>query len=218
MPLAGHDGCCHRPPAADDHFNPHAPCGARQLRKLERDNQPRFQSTCPLRGTTANPMELDALMAFQSTCPLRGTTRIPLIHHCAKLHFNPRAPCGARRASASVAGYTTAISIHVPLAGHDWRGWRQQYNPAAFQSTCPLRGTTAKRRRGLEAKAISIHVPLAGHDSWASTLTRVQRLFQSPCPLRGTTSDVCPRRVLVRNFNPRAPCGARLYPFYQILS
>ena len=34
------------------------------------------------------------------------------------------------------------ISIHVPLAGHDQREWRSRGRLDAFQSTCPLRGTT----------------------------------------------------------------------------
>ena len=34
----------------------------------------------------------------------------------------------------------------------------------AFQSTCPLRGTTISLRRVYAEKWISIHMPLAGHD------------------------------------------------------
>ena len=59
-----------------------------------------------------------------------------------------------------------AISIHVPLAGHD----------LGLLDGLPVFGQ------------ISIHVPLAGHDARAGAQ----------------------RRRPYSNFNPRAPCGARL--------
>ena len=100
MPLAGHDlfGVL-RHPAPERHFNPHAPCGARQAIRAalsvtsayfnphapcgarlkhhpDAVHKALFQSTCPLRGTTdtirargMRPQE------FQSACPLRGTTK-----------------------------------------------------------------------------------------------------------------------------------------------
>ena len=56
-----------------------------------------FQSTCPLRGTTAGHPVRGSRPIFQSTCPLRGTTQVLLIQIVQ--HWD--------------------ISIHVPLAGHD---------------------------------------------------------------------------------------------------
>ena len=149
----------------------------------------RFQSTCPLRGTTTRWTSRDTRnLLFQSTCPLRGTTN-------------------KRRAEQD----KEAISIHVPLAGHDSKGWENEYeienfNPRApcgarrttamtlepsaakFQSTCPLRGTTMTSSTPLYINPISIHVPLAGHDGTGSRAGSNQW-----------------------NFNPRAPCGARHY-------
>ena len=57
------------------------------------------------------------------------------------------------------------ISIHVPLAGHDRKGYQEGAEMRQFQSTCPLRGTTVEVRADAEAVVISIHVPLAGHDA-----------------------------------------------------
>ena len=149
---------------------------------------------------------------------------------------------------------TRRISIHVPLAGHDviWRTkilLSLHFNPRApygarhsdmmamalvseFQSTCPLRGTTAAALAPHGATAISIHVPLAGHDTcsmWTrrelfrisihvplaghdklhSTAISVSPLFQSTCPLRGTTKLINQHKLRRKHFNPRAPCGAR---------
>ena len=79
-----------------------------------------FQSTRPLRGATAALRRCNkCILIFQSTRPLRGATLVGTIlrHHgrisihaplagrdmahdanyCTVRHFNPRAPCGARR-------------------------------------------------------------------------------------------------------------------------
>ena len=57
-----------------------------------------FQSTRPMRGATVRGGDAAMDYIFQSTRPMRGATgaiRKPLP---ACLDFNPRAPCGARRA------------------------------------------------------------------------------------------------------------------------
>ena len=77
------------------------------------------------------------------------------------------------------------ISIHMPLAGHDKYAMAGAANDFAFQSTCPLRGTTGR-----------------------ITMLVDDNVFQSTCPLRGTTF-ARPVDLTVQNFNPRAPCGAR---------
>ena len=100
-----------------------------------------FQSTRPLRGATVCSIIPVLVMVFQSTRPLRGATyyffvpnrlvwisiHAPLAGRDADIwlkessteHFNPRAPCGARRSPV------------VPLRF-----------PKLFQSTRPLRGAT----------------------------------------------------------------------------
>ncbi len=144
--------------------------------------------------------------------PLAGHDGIGKRSRAEGIHFNPHAPCGARR--ALVVRYLRAgvISIHVPLAGHDGRdhqdgGYGGYFNPRApcgarpafgiasahttpeFQSTCPLRGTTQATAQEAQAAAISIHVPLAGHDVSGAPPRAACGLFQSTCPLRGTTSS-----------------------------
>ena len=57
------------------HFNPRAPCGARQYDANGRVVLEKFQSTRPLRGATIPLLFVTSLM----------------------LYFNPRAPCGARQ-------------------------------------------------------------------------------------------------------------------------
>ena len=102
-----------------------------------------------------------------------------------------------------------------------------------FQPTRPLRGATKTTLDGLTVKDISTHAPLAGRDrSTAGYLCRPS-LFQPTRPLRGATFPTSRKRyrsrafqptrplrgatiilflfaVLGWDFNPRAPCGARL--------
>ena len=94
-------------------------------------------------------------------------------------HFNPRAPCGARRAEVCGADRRICISIHAPHAGRD-----QQYNEAAasyfvFQSTRPMRGATRYVRGNQERTCyISIHAPHAGRD------------FGDSLPIEGLTISI----------------------------
>ena len=81
-----------------------------------------------------------------------------------------------------------AISTHAPLAGRDGQNGSADAIAARFQPTRPLRGATTLTPQQLDAlKEISTHAPLAGRDAWG----------QAQIPQK-------------TNFNPRAPCGARL--------
>ena len=102
-----------------------------------------------------------------------------------------------------------SISIHAPRAGRDsisslLYAALKYFNPRApcgarrhqlrqtalvdqFQSTRPVRGATRCLCSGCNSAHISIHAPRAGRDCH--------------CPWTGAETQ---------NFNPRAPCGARL--------
>ena len=59
----------------------------------------------------------------------------------------------------------STISIHVPREGHDNDKAGCVRSASQFQSTCPARGTTFRKRRNIAQKLISIHVPREGHDA-----------------------------------------------------
>ena len=166
MPLAGHDDG--DPPIAKTRF--------------------KFQSACPLRGTTLTRIITSCIStAFQSACPLRGTTsiadcisaeidisiRVPLAGHDHPSHMRRvprwaisiRVPLAGHDAEDIEAAKKAFISIRVPLAGHDERVFLDSSNQSP----------------------ISIRVPLAGHDRIDFFFRRVGKQFQSACPLRGTT-------------------------------
>ena len=84
--------------------------------------------------------------------------------------------------------HVSKISTHAPLAGRD------------------------KESGGIEytADVISTHAPLAGRDGCWRMAQRRKRRFQPTRPLRGATGSKPQGGSYHENFNPRAPCGARL--------
>ena len=158
-------------------------------------------------------------------------------------NFNPRAPCGARRA----------------------RDTEKQNAAAPFQSTRPVWGATPPAARRASCTPISIHAPRVGRDflrdaqgsrknlyfnprapcgarPFAPVLTGEGYKFQSTRPVWGATTNLpalvdlasisihAPRvgRDIRHSspparriyFNPRAPCGARPHgtPFHLSVS
>ena len=128
----------------------------------------------------------------------------------APVYFNPRAPYGARppascrmpaavrifQSSRPLRGATPGvylvaedggISILAPLTGRDSYGRDCRNRPITFQSSRPLRGATAVGHRADADDSISILAPLTGRDARRDGRERSRR----------------------RNFNPRAPYGAR---------
>ena len=134
-----------------------------------------------------------------------------------KIYFNPRAPRGARRGSRRAFSISRHISIHAPREGrdhHEGIGAEREsnFNPRAprgarrrpsktspsrwiFQSTRPARGATIHRHR-----------------------TGCTILFQSTRPARGATLSSRSTSARSRNFNPRAPRGARQDSFRLLLA
>ena len=102
------------------YFNPRAPCGARPYSSMIHCTSVRFQSTRPLRGATVNFTHKPSAVTISIHAPLAGRDMLPCIYSYLQSDFNPRAPCGARRAS-----------LHMT------------FTPRLFQSTRPLRGATA---------------------------------------------------------------------------
>ena len=126
---------------------------------------------------------------------------------CSRDYFNPRAPCGAR-----LGVFTIFIDINK------------------FQPTRPLRGATLRDSLLDKYDVISTHAPLAGRDN-SQMILALHLEISTHAPLAGR--DVCvdsfndgeaisthaplagrdvrskARETKTKNFNPRAPCGAR---------
>ncbi len=126
----------------------------------------------------------------------------------------------------------TYISIHAPRAGRDKvrrvkYDQRKNFNPRApcgarhmplrmpagrllFQSTRPVRGATGRQRVHYMLKRISIHAPRAGRDNPCRRCLGGNRNFNPRAPCGARRPIAPPWLWRCRDFNPRAPCGARL--------
>ena len=177
--------CCYRKFSND--ISIHAPRAGRDpaIPQVE-IKEDTFQSTRPVRGATLSLSVVTAATLFQSTRPVRGATQ----------------KCCYRK-------FSNDISIHAPRAGRDpaipqveikedtfqstrpVRGATLSLSVVTaatlFQSTRPVRGATPPRYYDKLYDVISIHAPRAGRDSGRGLL-----------------------HVQLYDFNPRAPCGARL--------
>ena len=80
------------------------------------------------------------------------------------------------------------ISIHAPHAGSDGTQWLPDRCQPGFQSTLPMRGATRHRQ-----------------------ILYIRHQFQSTLPMRGATIEKEAADQGVFHFNPRSPCGERLY-------
>ena len=145
-----------------------------------------FQSTRPIRGATACICRCKAYRPFQSTRPIRGATPWFCCLVSPSLHFNPRAPYGARPAKDT---NSTADK--------------------QFQSTRPIRGATVPAFAVSVVPDISIHAPHTGRDVRSVLLPEPFLPFQSTRPIRGATDSLDDDMEVFLYFNPRAPYGAR---------
>ena len=169
------------------YFNPRAPCGARRTEHGEAVIREKFQSTRPVWGATKaaagdRPRQLISIhaprvgrdssfrrcpctaAAFQSTRPVWGATRADGWRRYVLQHFNPRAPCGARRrgrlaAHAGMANFNPRAPCGALLGPALSLSLSTYFNPRApcgarlqtefsferaaiFQSTRPVWGAT----------------------------------------------------------------------------
>ena len=171
----------------------------------------RFQSTRPIRGATcaqsivefAQDISIHAPHTGRDTpwsTPWTGSpyfnprapygARLALIWRPAHdQNFNPRAPYGARRGRTGEPIRGAFISIHAPHTGRDLGYGLQVRDGKLFQSTRPIRGATGV---------------VMGTVLWSQS-------FQSTRPIRGATTVCNVSCFGRRDFNPRAPYGARLH-------
>ena len=128
-----------------------------------------FQSTRPVWGATrADGWRRYVLQHFNPRAPCGARRRGRLAAHAGMANFNPRAPCGARLGPALSLSPSLLISIHAPRVGRDELASAQREQTLIFQSTRPVWGATA-----------------------GITLCAVLARFQSTRPVWGATSSDC---------------------------
>ena len=83
-------------PAARLNFNPRTPCGVRLESVYHFEDDPKFQSTHPLRGATiaGKAQALGGQISIHA--PLAGCDGVAVFVSLSVSDFNPRTPCGVR--------------------------------------------------------------------------------------------------------------------------
>ena len=147
-------------------FNPRAPYGARRCLPTEASIYSNISIHVPRTGhdcwiVRCNRSRPD----FNPRAPY-GARRAPArMAPPRRTYFNPRAPYGARRVLLSDFSAFGAFQSTCPVRGTTEPFAIQLSLVMSFQSTCPVRGTTEPLKHLAESSIISIHVPRTGHDS-----------------------------------------------------
>ena len=133
-----------------------------------------------------------------------GARRQPLPLMPLMYYFNPRAPCGARRQRGQLDYHGRGFQPTRPLRGATSEDV-VYHASRLFQPTRPLRGATScARLRGHNRLTISTHAPLAGRDVWPKIESATAKAFQPTRPLRGAT--IYPQGTIPRQaFQPTRP-------------
>ena len=217
-------------------FNPRSPCGERRRDEALAVCMVVFQPTLPLRGATTYTSTIERLAGFQPTLPLRGATGATGTLPVSNGGFNPRSPCGERRAKGwpELDGYLFQPTL--PLRGatsarRKYSSTSSSFNPRSpcgerrggrradvrrgpVSTHAPLAGSDEKCDDSVEKWLVSTHAPLAGSDDLSFLDIDLLNEFQPTHPLRGATSALRKVRVPNTGFNPRSPCGGRRHALW----
>ena len=167
-PHAGRDQCVVGQKNARRNFNPRAPCGARPPKGGTKVVTDRFQSTRPMRGATDRRPRTADRVSISIHAPHAGRDNLRMRSTVPNQHFNPRAPCGARRNSCILSKISHHFNPRAPCGARrtpisSIRRRESDFNPrapcgarhherpgarrtATFQSTRPMRGATTVTR------------------------------------------------------------------------
>ena len=118
-PHAGRDACpAYHSQSRSCYFNPRAPCGARPQGARRMNIRAKISIHAPHAGRdgAASP-RVSVAWIFQSTRPMRGATGARQFKTRRYQHFNPRAPCGARRNQRRRHAFTTLFQSTRPMRG-----------------------------------------------------------------------------------------------------
>ena len=209
----------------------------------------RFQSTLPVWGATHRGTGLERLHRFQSTLPVWGATvyRGGLRHkpdisiHAPRVgsdsfwpaysqnffYFNPRSPCGERRASikklterrifqstlpvwGATTGYSfksrwVSISIHAPRVGSDGSLLPHTQHSPNFNPRSPCGERHYGRVSAYDGEIFQSTLPVWGATCLEGAGVVYGDAFQSTLPVWGATSTVIHKRNNSVNISIHAP-------------
>ena len=100
----------------------HAPRAGRDKRRRQSVNRPlQFQSTRPVRGATVIGVPIAALGVISIHAPRAGRDSTKRPDSTVTQNFNPRAPCGARRAGSTYMHWCVYFNPRAPCGARQAR-------------------------------------------------------------------------------------------------
>ena len=192
-------------------FNPRTPCGVRLCRSWYLATSTQFQSTHPLRGATKGEIfvvihfHIISIHAPLAGCDRRTSARGP----AHRPYFNPRTPCGVRRANGTVNRSRAYFNPRTPCGVRhlhlQYMSWLEYFNP---RTPC-----------GVRLSIFSINKSLTNFNPRTPCGVRLidvekqvfEAIFQSTHPLRGATLKVLRGAVtkVISIHAPLAGCDER---------
>ena len=126
------------------------------------------------------------------------------------MHFNPRAPCGARPIPKSVKQVSSLISTHAPLAGRDLRPFMGIFCNIYFNPRAPCGARPDRTFNVAHFAGISTHAPLAGRDRGVVFIGDREFDISTHAPLAGRdTTEAAVKSVVC--ISTHAPLAGRDY-------
>ena len=163
----------------------------------------------PLAGRDRNHFGSSRIIQISIHAPLAGRDRARAALKQKIIVISIHAPLAGRDTSQRDRVSVATISIHAPLAGRDLGPSVQRAAPAYFNPRAPCGARRTYINTSLFLRQISIHAPLAGRDDVEGEGTGGVWI-SIHAPLAGRDVTVAKNRHGRIDFNPRAPCGARL--------
>ena len=169
----------------------------------------RFQSTLPVWGATPHIRHRRSRRSFNPRSPCGERRASPNSTISQILGFNPRSPCGERLSKLRKMFGSRDVSIHAPRVGSDVKhttSFEVQYgfNP---RSPCGERhpgGVNSNTGPG-----VSIHAPRVGSDCFLSCIVEVIHKVSIHAPRVGSDNSSSVAFLSSSCFNPRTTCGER---------
>ena len=167
-----------------------------------------FQSTRPLRGATGGGRPAGGQLRISIHAPLTGRDGSGIVEILLHIEFQSTRPLRGATFHLPDGQTMTAISIHAPLTGRDFGTFLTILGQYDFNPRAPYGARLTIRQAAAAADKFQSTRPLRGA-TYCNIIWLQRQVFQSTRPLRGATPPPTWRKPSERDFNPRAPYGAR---------
>ena len=166
-----------------------------------------FQSTRPVWGETPLSSKSGTLMAHFNPLAPCGARRGKTVYQLLRDNFNPLAPCGARPLLPASPSTRRAFQSTRPVWG-ETIDLHAEGTSFLFQSTRPVWGETVWAKYQYSLGQFQSTRPVWGETRSAKEWAARNRIsIHSPRVGRDSAAGVTRSDTI--NFNPLAPCGAR---------